>query len=460
MKQVLRFFALAALGWMSTAALAGEKYHINTHPIPDNTVLRGVRVIDGTGAAPMEDMAIVIHKKKIVAVGPNAQIRTPRHAEELNWNGKTVIPGLIDGHAHLGLVLHDKAEGSADAYTEANVVGELYLYQRYGVTTVNSLGLNPDLVYDLRKRQRQGLIGGSRLLTAGRGIAIEGGAPPLTVKDDAIYRVKNPEEAREAVRAMAKQKVDVIKVWVDSLRGSHPSMNPAIYKAVIDEAHQHRLPVAAHVYYLADAKDLVASGVNILAHSVRDAGIDQELIDAMKAKGTWYIPTLAADESTFTYLDHPEFLEGTFVRLAAGPELSTRLADTVYKGKIAADRGTTIKRQDLATAMQNLRRAAEAGVNIGFGTDAGAQPVRIPGVSEHRELQLMVQAGLTPMQAITIATSKSAAMLHQTDTGVIAVGKTADLLVLDGDPLTQIENTEKILGVWHNGQRVGELATQ
>jgi imidazolonepropionase-like amidohydrolase len=110
--------------------------------------------------------------------------------------------------------------------------------------------------------------------------------------------------------------------------------------------------------------------------------------------------------------------------------------------------------------MQNLRRVAEAGVNIGFGTDAGAQPVRIPGVSEHRELQLMVQAGLTPMQAITIATSKSAAMLHQNDTGTIAVGKTADLLVLDGNPLTQIENTEKILGVWHNGQRVGELATQ
>lgn len=460
MKQALRYLTIAVLGCVSSAALAGPKYHITTHPLPDTTVIRGVRVIDGTGAPPKDDMAIVIHKKKIVAIGPNLEIATPKHSEVLNWQGKTVIPGLIDDHAHLGLVLHEKGESSADAYTEANVVGELYRFQRYGVTTINSLGMNRDLVYDLRKRQKQGNIGGSTLLTAGRGIGIEGGAPPLAAQPDAIYRVTTAQEAREDVRIMAKQKVDFIKVWVDSLRGSKPSMSPEIYRAVIDEAHKNHLRVAAHVYYLADAKVLVNSGVDILAHSVRDTAVDQPLIDAMKAHGTWYIATLAADESSFTYLDHPELLESSFVSLAAGPVLVSKLKDPAYKAKVQADPATAVKRQDLKMAQENLRRMVESGVKVGFGTDAGAFPVRIPGVMEHRELQLMVQAGLTPMQAITLATSKAAELLQLRDTGTIAAGKNANLIVLDADPLSQIDNTEKITGVWHNGQLVGDLATE
>lgn len=460
MRPALRSLSLALLGVASFTAQARDRYNINTRPIPDNTVLRGVRIIDGTGAPALDDMAIVIHKKKIVAIGPNSQVKTPNHAEVLDWHGKTVIPGLIDDHAHLGLVLHEKGESSADAYTEANVVGELYRFQRYGVTTITSLGANRDLVYDLRKRQKQGSIGGATLLTAGRGIAIEGGAPPLATAPDAVDRVSTEAQAREDVRIMAKQKVDLIKIWVDSLRSTKPVMSPAIYRAVIDEAHKHHLRVAAHVYYLADAKELVDSGVDILAHSVRDTAVDQPLIDAMKAHGTWYIATLAADESSFTYIDHPELLQTAFVSGAAGPELTARLQDPAYRAKVESDPATAIKRQDLKTAEENLRRMVEAGVNVGFGTDAGAFPVRIPGVMEHRELQLMVQSGLTPMQAITLATSKAAELLQLKDTGTIATGKLADLIVLDADPLTSIDNTERIAGIWHNGQRVGELATK
>jgi imidazolonepropionase-like amidohydrolase len=251
--------------------------------------------------------------------------------------------------------------------------------------------------------------------------------------------------------------VDIVKIWVDKLHGAAPEMTPEMYKAVIDEAHQKHVRVAAHEYALEDAKQLVADGVDMLAHSVRDQVVDDAFVQAMKQHGVWYVPTFTVDEAFFVYAERPAFMQTVFFQQAAGQKLMAKFDAPGYAEKINRDRQTQQHRKDFAVGQQNLKRLFDAGVNVGFGTDSGAVPGRIPGFAEHRELELMVQAGLTPMQAITAATGENAKLLHAADRGTVAVGKRADLLVLDADPLVDIRNTRKIVAVYHNGRSVADL---
>ena len=168
-------------------------------------------------------------------------------------------------------------------------------------------------------------------------------------------------------------------------------MTPEIYKAVIDEAHEKHLRVAAHEYALEDAKQLVADGVDVLAHSVRDQVVDDAFVQAMKEHKVWYVPTFTVDESFFVYAGQPEFMKSTFFQQAAGPKLLAKFDAPGYAEKVNQDPQTEQHRKDFAVGQQNLKRLFDAGVNVGFGTDSGALPGRIPGFSEHRELELMVR---------------------------------------------------------------------
>jgi imidazolonepropionase-like amidohydrolase len=351
----------------------------------------------------------------------------------------------------------DDAESSARGYTRENVTAQLKQFERFGVTTILSLGLNRDLVYELRAEQRAGRLGGATIFTAGRGIGVPGGAPPLPAATDQIYRPASADEARKEVDEMAAHHADIVKIWVDKLHGAAPEMTPEIYKAVIDEAHKKHVRVAAHEYALEDAKELVASGVDVLAHSVRDQVVDDAFVQAMKQHKVWYVPTFTVDESFFVYAERSEFMTSAFFQQAAGPKLMAKFNAPGYAEKINQDAQTAQHRKDFAVGQQNLKRLFDAGVNVGFGTDSGALPGRIPGFAEHRELELMVEAGLTPMQAITAATGENAKLLHSSDRGTVAVGKRADLLILDADPLVDIRNTQKIFAVYHDGRSVVDL---
>jgi imidazolonepropionase-like amidohydrolase len=420
-------------------------------------VLRDVRLIDGTGAAPQQHVTLVLRDGKIERIG-GAELAAPAGAEVRKLTGKTVMPGLISAHSHLGLLVDD-AENSATAYTRENVAAQLKQFERYGVTTIMSLGVNRDLVYELRAEQKEGKLGGATILTAGRGIGVPGGAPPLPAAPDQIYRPATVEEARRDVDEMAGHHADIVKMWVDKMHGTVPEMSPAIYKAVIDEAHAKGLRVAAHEYALEDAKRLVADGVDVLAHSVRDRVVDGAFVQAMKQRNVWYIPTFTVDESFYIYAERPAFMKTAFFQEAAGPELMAKLNSAAYSDKVMGDPQTAQHEMDFITGQKNLKKLFNAGVLVGFGTDSGAMPGRIPGFAEHRELELMVRAGLTPMQAITAATGSNAKLLQLPDRGTIAEGKCADLLVLDGDPLTDIRNTRKIFAVYHDGRSVGNLPT-
>ena len=422
---------------------------------PQAVLLRDVRLIDGTGAAPREHVSLLLRDGRIAAIG-GLEMTAPKGVVVKEVAGKTVMPGIISAHSHLGLLVDD-AESSGTAYTRENVTGQLKQFERYGVTTIMSLGVNRDLVYELREEQREGKLGGATIFTAGRGIGVPGGAPGLPAAADQIYRPATVEEARKDVDELAVHRADIVKIWVDKVHGTIPEMKPEIYKAVIDESHTKHLRVAAHLYALEDAKRLVADGVDVLAHSIRDRVVDDAFVQEMKQHGVWYVPTFTVDESFFIYAERPGFMQTIFFQEAAGPKLIEKFDAQGYVEKVSRDAQTAQHKRDFEVAQQNLKKLFDGGVHVGFGTDSGALPGRIPGFSEHRELELMVQAGLTPMQAITAATGDNAKLLHADDRGKIAVGKRADLLVLDADPLTDIRNTRKIVAVYHDGRDVADL---
>ena len=301
------------------------------------------------------------------------RIALPPNATVVNLEGKTVMPGLINGHGPLGLVRGTTADGHN--YMPENVQRQLEQYEHYGVTTVMSLGMNKDLVHELKARQARGELGGATILDADRGIGSPGGMPPVKVGADQLYRPNSPEEARRDVDEMAGRHPDLIKMWIDDSLGKLPKMQPAIYQAVIDEGHKKSLRVAAHLYYGADAQRLVENGIDVIAHSVRDAAIGPETVRLIKSRHVYYIPTLQLEESFYAYAEHPEWLEVPFF--------------------------------------------------------AGA------------------------LQAIRCATLGSAEMLHIAgETGNVAKGKYADLVVLNGDPTVEIRNTRQIRVVYHRGKAV------
>jgi imidazolonepropionase-like amidohydrolase len=452
----IRAFTVAILLLAATAA-AGAKA---AHSPP--TLLRDVRVIDGNGGQPLEHADILITRSRITAVEAQMDAKQlPPNTIIVKLSGKTVLPGLISNHSHLGFVKGITSSGNN--VTRANILRQLRQYTAYGVTTVTSLGLNLKPFYRLQPQAHSGATRTADIFGADRGFGVPNGAPPASMGllDTQVYRPQTPEEARAEVRETAQRHPDLIKIWVDDLRHTVPAkMNPEVYKAIIDEAHVNGLRVAAHVFYLEDAKLLVSDSVDILAHGVRDTTVDPDFVKSIKGRGAWYIPTLSLDESFYIFAEHPEWLQQPFFRRALQPSLAAQLNDPAWRAKVLGNtKALAAQKQALATNMKNVKTLFDAGVNVGFGTDSGASPLRIAGFAEHRELKLLTDAGLTPLQAIQTATRNAAALLHLDDRGVIAPGKLADLLVVDGDPSKDITAVDNIESVWRRGKKVADART-
>jgi imidazolonepropionase-like amidohydrolase len=414
--------------------------------------LHDVNLIDGQGGVPRTHVDIVIQDEHIVSI-------TAGHPGQGGLSGRTVLPGLISDHSHLGLT--DGKNAGGQYATTANILRQLRQYQAYGVTTVVSLGLNQQSFYDLAPKIHSGELQGADMFGADRGFGVPDGAPPAAmgiIAGSQVYRPSSVEEARAEVRETASRHPTFVKIWVDDFHGQMPQkLAPPIYKAIIEEAHAQGLRVAAHVYYLADAKQLVADGVDVLAHGVRDVPVDQEFIEALKAHHVWYVPTLGLDESFYLFAEHPELATQPFVAHALQPALAEQFADPAWRaGVLGNAKKLAVDKSSLSMNEKNAKTLYDAGVQMGFGTDSGATPLRVAGFAEHRELELLVAAGLTPLQAIGTATKNAAALLQLNDRGTVEPGKLADLLVVDGDPSKRIGDIDRIVSVWRRGKKVAD----
>jgi imidazolonepropionase-like amidohydrolase len=420
-----------------------------TSLVAEVKVLKDFTLIDGTGHAAAAHTAMVVNNGRIEWIGPVARLKAPASAQTIDLAGKYVMPGLMDLHVHLGDTVG--LDQNADHFTPENIQSDLDTYASYGVTTVLSMGTDKDSIFAIRDRQRAGRPREARVYTVGQGFIFKGGYGGIAGVNQGVSSV---EEVEPAVAAQAAKHVDLIKLWMDDHLGTKKKMPYPIAKAIIESAHRHHLRVSAHVFYLQDAKELVSYGVDGLAHSVRDKPVDAELIAAMKQHGTWQqAATLSREASMFVYGQTPPFANDPFFTRSIAPDVVAKLKSSAYQTTIRADPDFSQYSGFLRSAEHNLKMLADAGIPYGFGTDSGP-PGRFPGYFSHWELELMVQAGFTPMQAITAATGSAATFLHAKDLGTLEAGKWADLIVLEKNPLSDIRNTHSIDAVFIAGNHV------
>ena len=397
------------------------------------TAFVGGRVIDGTGKV-VENGTVVITGDKITAVGP-ASTAVPAGATRIDLKGKTIMPGLINAHGHVGNTV-GLAVDKQNGYSRDNLTRQLRTYAQYGVTTVFSLGDDAEGSFGLRDAPA---IDRARLFVAG---------PVITGT--------TAEDARAMVAKVAAMKPDVIKIRVDDNLGTSRKMPEAAWRAVIEEAHARTLPVAVHIYWLADAKATLDAGADMIAHSVRDVAVDDQFINALKSRDVCYSPTLTREISTFIYDTAPEWVDDPFFTRGVDKDIPAQLKDPKRHEQVRNSAGWKAGQQykaSLEVAKKNLKALADKGVRIAFGTDTGP-PARFQGFFEHLELEMMVDAGLTPMQAIVSATG-DAARCHRRagQIGTLAPGAAADLLILGANPLQNIRNTRTIEQVWIGGRK-------
>src|SRR5688572_12440036 len=404
-------------------------------------LFEGSRLIAGDGAAPIESSAFIVENGRITASGRKGELQLPAGASRIDLTGKTVMPALVDAHSHLGYTDVTRMTTTAANYTRENLVDHLRRYAYYGIAATLSMGVDRgELPFELRAEP---VAGAALFRTAGRGIALPNAGPGADYRKDAAYGVTTEADARAAVRELAAKKVDFVKIWVDDRDGTVKKLPPEMYRAIIDEAHAQGLRVVAHIFDLADAKALLRSSIDGFAHGVRDVDVDDELIGLFKARpDVFVIPNLPERETA----DDLSWLSDT----VPAAEIQ-RLRD----GR-AARRPAAVKQAIALYDVQarNLARLRAAGVRIGFGTDAGISV----GWTAHTELADMVAAGMTAADVIVAATRTSAEILGLDQLGTIAAGKSADFIVLDGDPLQDITNTRRISDVYIRGQRVDRPA--
>lgn len=392
----------------------------------------GARIFDGTAAAVLEDGVIVTEDGRITAIGPRESVAIPEQARQIDVAGKTIMPGLINTHGHVGGVRGLES----GHYTEENLLRQLRLYARYGVTTVNSLGDDGPEGFVLRDRQQNAELDHARLLLTGP-----------------VLSPGTPAEAVLEVDKAAQNKPAFIKIRFDDNLGRTEKMSAAVAQAISDRADQLDIPLAVHTYYLQDTKDLLRGGADFVAHSVRDVHIDQEFIDLIKARDVCYTPTLTREVSTFVYEHEVGFFSDPFFLNEVDQAIVETLREPARQQRMSQNAAAQQYKASLPIAMTNLKLLADAGANIAMGTDSG--PVaRFQGYFEHLEMWMMADAGLSPLQILQSATSVAAACLNLPDVGTLAAGKWADLLILDKNPLDDIRNTRTISEVWIGGKQI------
>src|SRR5258706_7405630 len=372
------------------------------------TAFEGARLIVGDGRAPIENATIVVDGAKIVQAGPAATVKAPTGATRGNLAGKTVMPMILDTHIHI-------------SQTRDAIIRDLKQRAYYGISAVQSMGTNK---FDVLPIRNETIPGAARFLSAGRGIT-----RPEPGRDNTPYWINTEAEGRAAVRELAAQKVDIVKIWVDDRNGMYPKLTPALYGAIIDEAHKNGLRVTAHIFTLEDAKGLLRANVDAFAHSVRDRDVDDEFMALVKQHPNLVVNPNLPDRGVKT--------DDSWLQVSL-PAADFQKLQEENKDNARAQAAHGIQ-------ARNLAKLNAAGVKIVVGTD-GNTPW-----APHVEMEDMVLAGMTPIQVIVAGTKNAAELLQIADAWTLQTGHRGDLLVLDANPLEDIKNTRRISSVYFPG---------
>ena len=389
----------------------------------------GANIWSGTGAAALRNANLVVRDGRIESISTD---EVPAGAEIVDLEGAWVVPGFINAHGHVsGRWAADEVQGDA-----ARVEGDLALYARYGVTTLLSLGGAPQDSFGIRSAQVSASLDRARLLLAGQ-----------------VVFSQDPAEAAAMTQANIDAGVDWIKLRIDDNLGAVEKMSRDALVAAMEVARTAGVPVATHIYYLDDAAMMLDMGTSLIAHSVRDQQVTDEFVQTMLDSGVCYVPTLVREVSTFVYGERPVFFDDPFFLEAAKQSQIDRVSDPVFMERIATSPTASAYRKALVQAQENLVTLLRSGVPIAFGTDSGPAG-RFAGYFEHMEFDLMSEAGLTAREILLSATSVAASCLQLNDVGTLELGKWADFVVIEQNPLADVSALHSIRNVYVAGNSV------
>jgi imidazolonepropionase-like amidohydrolase len=460
------------LAWVGFSLTGGTKVAGQT-PAQAATAFEGARVIVGDGTAAIDNATLVVQGNRITGIGRSGEVQVPAGATRVDLKGKTVMPAIIDLHSHIGYEDTARDEEDEKYFTRENVIDHLERFAYTGHALTHSLGNDNPAVFDvryaddpakfvdLRVESQRDTFSGARYYTIGRGLAWEGTGNP---RSSAPYPIFKPLQARLAVRELHAQGIKFAKLWLED-RGGYQvpgEKGPFVltqesYKAAIEEAHRLGMKTIAHVKTLADTKAMIKAGLDIQTHPIQDVPVDAEMIALVKARPDfWLIPVLTpagqGGSGPRQPGERPAWLRDPLLRAVKCDADLDRWGDTFEKNKrVPTPTGNLTG--------ENVTALYKAGVKIALGShDAGG--TRPLGWGSHMELEAFVNwLGMTPHQALVAATSSAARLMGVDNVlGTVAVGKSADFIVLDANPLDDIRNTRRISDVYLHGRKLNRTA--
>lgn len=390
------------------------------------TLYKGFTLLNGTGETPIENTYLIVEENKVVKVGQITELENSENLEVFDLTGKTVMPGLINAHVHINMepVGDPFASNDSDAKIAFKTAANLRKHLYAGTTFFRDLGGNRFIDIEARDAVKAGLLEGPEFLAAGQCICMTGGHGWSAGGREA----DGPDEVRKAAREQLRAGADLIKVMATGgvmtkgVEPGSPQLSEEEMRAAIEEAHNVGKKTATHAQGTVGIKNAVRAGIDSVEHAIF---LDDEVIEMMVEKGTYIVPTLAAVDFIVK-----NGLEGGI------PEYAVRKAKSVQEAH-----------------KDSIKRAYDAGVKIAMGTDSGT-PYNLHGSAPY-EVKLLTECCMSPMDALVAATKGSADCLGILDNyGTLEEGKFADFLVLDENPLDNLDTLFNINSIYKFGRKV------